>query len=357
MNDVLPFCNEQLKKISSEEFLPELLETVRYISIFETKIEDSRLEKCVYLPKMEISEIVSSLRIEGTHTKIEDYYQGELFPEEKSVELTEFKNYTSALKKGTRLVKYEGFTNEVIKDIHKMMFSNVKNIKAGITIGDYKKVNNYIARDNIRVYSPPKVEETQEYMNDLMNFINDDSPIIHPLVKCAVIHAQFESIHPFEDGNGRIGRILIPIYLCYAGLIGAPLFYISEAIDDDKYLYYNSLTETRTGNYNLWIKYFLQKCTIQAKKHIKFIQNIDELYKKITQQVEQITNSVLTPKLVRVIFENPIITSKKMAESLNLSITQANRYLRALEEEKILYTNERKRNISYYFTELLSLIC
>ncbi len=237
------------------------------------------------------------------------------------------------------------------------MFSNAKNIKAGITIGDYKKVNNYIARNNIRVFNPPKVEETQTYMDDLINFINDDNSTVHPLIKCAVIHAQFESIHPFEDGNGRIGRILIPIYLCYSGLIKAPLFYISEAIDDDKYLYYNTLTETRTGNYNLWIKYFLQKCTIQAKKHIKFIQNIDELYKKITQQVEKITNSVLTPKLVRVIFENPIITSKKMAASLDLSITQANRYLRVLEEEKILYANDRKRNISYFFGELLSLIC
>lgn len=356
METRLPFCKEQIKKIESSKFLKELLEAVKYLSIFETKIEDSRLEKVIYLPKLEITEIMSSLKIEGTHTKIEDYYQGQLFPEEVNLEMKELINHTIALKKGTRMVQIEGFTNENIQEIHKLLFSETKNIKAGITIGEYKKVNNYIGRDNIRIYEPPKVEETLEYMNDLISFMNDSSIDLHPLIKCAIIHAQFESIHPFEDGNGRIGRLLIPIYICQSGLLRAPLFYISESIEKDKYLYYNLLTETRTGDYNAWIKYFLQKCTVQAKKHIELMQNIDNLYKKTTENIARITNSVLTPKLVNSIFTNPIITSKKMSENLNVSITQSNRYLKSLEEAKILYKNDRKRSISYYFGELLNLI-
>lgn len=356
METRLPFCKEQVKKVESSKFLKELLEAVKYLSIFETKIEDSRLEDVIYLPKLEMTEIMSSLKIEGTHTKIEDYYQGQLFPEEVNLEMTELKNHNIALKNGTRMARIEGFTNENIQEIHKLLFSESKNIKAGISIGKYKKVNNYIGRDNIRIYEPPKVEETLEYMNDLISFMNDSSIELHPLIKCAIIHAQFESIHPFEDGNGRIGRLLIPIYICQSGLLSAPLFYISESIEKDKYLYYNLLTETRVGDYNAWIKYFLQKCTIQAKKHIELMKNIDMLYKTTSENIARITNSVLTPKLVKSIFMNPIITSKKMSENLNVSITQANRYLRSLEEAKILYKNDRKRGISYYFGELLNLI-
>jgi len=356
MENRLPLCKEQLKKIDVKFFLNELLEAIKYISIFETKIQDSRLEQIVYLPKLEIGEVISSLKIEGIHTKIENYYQEQLFSDGSNLDYQEMNNHMIALQKGTWLSMVYGFTNDVIKEIHKILFSNVNSIKQGILIGDYKRVNNYIGRDNIKIYTPPTFEETQMYMDDLIAFMNDNSIDVHPLIKCAIIHAQFESIHPFEDGNGRIGRLLIPIYLCKSSLLDAPLFYISEAIEKDKYLYYNSLTQTRGGNYNEWIKYFLKKCIIQSQKHIELMDKIDKLYAKTTQEIEKITNSVVFPKLVKSIFINPIISSKKMADNLKVSISQANRYLRCLEEAKILYKDDKKRNIIYYFGELLDMI-
>ena len=356
-NNDLPLCKEQLKKIDVSIFINELLDAVKYLSIFETKLLDTKLPDFIFLPKLELNEIVSSLKIEGTSTKIEDYYENQLLPiDQRSLETTELYNYINALDKGMRIVKIDGFTHENIKEFHKMLFCESKNIKKRITIGDYKKVNNYIGNDNKKSYIPPTFDKTLIYMDDLIDFMNDTDQTFHPLIKCAVMHAQFESIHPFEDGNGRLGRFLVPIYLCSTKLLRGPLFYISEAIEKDKFLYYRCLDETRNGDYNLWIKYFLQKCSIQSKKHIEFMNKIDSLYQKTTDNISNITNSVITPKIVNTIFKDPIISSKMMAESLSISLTQANRYLKCLEENKILYRNDKKRNVTYYFAELLSLI-
>ena len=352
----LPSCEEQVKKIKLESFISELLDAVKYLSIYETKIKESRVEKIIFLPSLELQEVVSSLKIEGTHTKIEDYFEEQLIDEQGDDSIKELTNYREALNKGCRLAIFEGFNHEYFYNIHQLLFKNSKSIKRNSTIGAYKKKNNYIGHDNVHVYDPPASCETEKYMQDLIDFINKEDINLHPLIKCAIIHAQFESIHPFEDGNGRMGRLLIPIYLCQSKLLDAPLFYISEAIEKDKYQYYNSLTETRDGDYNVWIKYFLNKCIIQSKKHIEYMDLINKLYEKTTKKIEEITNSVVSRRLVDSIFTRPITSSRVMAKDLGVSVSQAKRYLVSLGKAKILFSNDKKRNVTYYFGELLQIV-
>ena len=192
-------------------------------------------------------------------------------------------------------------------------------------------------------------------MNDLLDFIINDSNY-NDLVKAALFHSQFESIHPFDDGNGRVGRILIPIYLFYKEKINAPLFYISEAFNEDKVRYYKMLTESRTGDINLWIKYFLDKCSKQANKHIDFVNNVNALYDKTIDSVQKNLNTSMVNKIVDAIFEFPQISAKKLSEKIGVSMTQSIRYLNTLVESKILETDEQKRNKSYYLYELIELL-
>ena len=353
MEAKLPFCNEQYKKINLLNIISELVEATKYISIFETKIDDNKSDSYLFLPKMQVQEAAASLKIEGTSTKIEDYYVEQSAPTENKHD--DISNHLKALETGMACM-VSGFSNELIKKIHASLFENSNTIKPGTLIGDFKRKNNFIGRENIKIYQPPSVEETKIYMDDLIKFINQIDNI-NPLVKCAIVHAQFESIHPFEDGNGRVGRILIPIYLYYAGFFKAPLLYISEAIEADKGSYYNCLQKTREDDYDSWIKFFLSKCVVQSKKHIELIEKINFLYDSTKAQIMNITNSSISEKIVKAIFKNPILNTKKFADEISVSPSQANRYLKTLEQNNILRSNSKKRNTSYFFTELLYIIC
>lgn len=348
----------ELEPLSIVNFSKELIDAVSNLSVYETKIKDMRLDGYIYLPKLNMIEALSSMQIEGTRTTMEEVISSELIPEIKNPDINEVRNHNNALTKGSRRVKIEGFTEENIKDLHQALMAGIKNKNKTAIIGEYKTKNNCIRNSaGAIVYNAPPVEETKEYMDELISFMNDANQIIyHPLVNAAIIHAQFESIHPFEDGNGRLGRLLIPLYLYSKNVIDAPLFYISEAIGKDKYRYYKTLQETRDGDYNEWIRYFLEKCSIQAKKHIDYLEKIDKLYDKMEKIIDDNFNSGKNIELLKSLFKYPIITSKKLSETINVSIVQANRILKDLEDIKILYTDGKRRNTSYYFGELLSYI-
>lgn len=353
----------KLKKISELEtlsivnFSNELIDAVSKLSIYETKIKDMRLDGYIYLPKLEMIEALSSIQIEGTRTTMEEVISSELVPETKNPDINEVWNHKDALSKGSKIIKIEGFSEENIKFLHKTIMAGIKNKNKNILVGEYKQKNNCIRNSTgTIIYETPSAEDTKLYMDELIDFMNNNQIIYHPLVNAAIMHAQFESIHPFEDGNGRLGRLLIPIFLYSKNVIDAPLFYISEAIGKDKYRYYQTLQETRNGDYNEWIRYFLEKCSIQAQKHIDYLDKIDRLYDKMEKIIEDNFNSGKNIELLKSLFRYPIITSKKLSETISVTIVQANRILKDLENLKILYNDGKKRNTSYYFGELLSYI-
>jgi len=356
MGERLEMMNEQVQKVDIGKISSNLLEAVKQITVYDTKIHDSSLDQ-FYLPRLEQIEALSSMKIEGTQTTMNDVIASDVFPDPKNSDLVEVINHNKALLYGMRAVKLEGFSENNIKEFHKMMLTGIKHKNKEISLGEYKKEDNRIVNNaKTTIYIPPHSYEVEEYMNDLIDFMNKEDYTYHPLVNAALMHAQFESIHPFDDGNGRVGRILIPLYLFKTGVISSPVFYISEAIEKDKTQYYRNLTNSRISDMNLWINYFLQKCVGQAKKHIQYFQNLEEMYKSVTKIVKENIASQKSIDLINSLFKYPQLTATKLAEELNISKTQAIRYLRSLEELGVLYTDDRQRNTSFYFGEYLRLL-
>ena len=185
--------------------------------------------------------------------------------------------------------------------------------------------------------------------------MNNTEDTINPLIKVAMIHSQFESIHPFSDGNGRIGRVLVSLYLYKAGVINFPFFYISEAINTDKPVYYRMLTSSRTSSLDEWIKYFLNKISVQTTKHIGYIDALNNLYKKTKNIVKDCINSPKYGEIMECLFTRPVLKAATLEDQLSVSHGQAIRYLNALESNHVLSSDDRKRGKTFFFAELIDL--
>ena len=177
------------------------------------------------------------------------------------------------------------------------------------------------------------------------------------MIRTAIIHAQFETIHPFMDGNGRVGRMLIPMYLFAQRQIELPCFFISEALERDKILYYNLLNDIRyKGNWNEWIKFFLIAVTKQCEKYIEIISRINLLYEKDLSIARDLARSSVIVDVINTLFRYPIVTAKQVAEITNIPPTSVSRYLGILVDKEILVTDNKSRNRTYYYYELLDIL-
>lgn len=349
--------SDQVKKVDIQKISAHLLEAVRLLAVYDTKIKDSKIKK-FYLPRLEQIEAISSMKIEGTQTTMSDVIASDVFPDPKNSDLTEVFNHNIAVVKGSRAIQIDGgFTDQNIKDLHKTMLTGIKHRNKNSILGEYKSEDNKIVSETKTViYYPPHYYEVQGYMDDLITFMNSAEYVYHPLVNAALLHSQFESIHPFDDGNGRIGRMLIPLYLFKTKVINTPMFYISEAIEKDKIQYYRNLTNSRTSDMNLWINYFLRKCIDQSNKHIKYFQDLEVIHHNVSELIKNNVPSQKNMELIDALFAYPQLTAKKLSDVLTVSRAQAIRYLRTLESLGILYPDEKIRNTSYYFEAYLRLL-
>ena len=350
------YISERINEYDANLFTNELVLASKLLGVLEAKIANYQFNGII-IPMLHKKEAISSMYIEGTQTTISDVFENEV--KSSSFEnkvMLEVKNHTNSLIYGVDVLRVEGFSNDFIKKIHGLMLKNIVSPKKEASLGKYKEKDNYIVNSvGTVVFTPPSHTETQKYMDELIAFMNDTTDDINPLIKAAISHAQFESIHPFEDGNGRVGRLLVSLYLFKAKVINFPFFYLSEAISQDKAVYYNQLTGTRIGDYNSWIKFFLQKIIVQAQNHIKYIDDLNNLYLRTKAKLTSNINSPKYDLILESLFTQPILTSSYLAERLGVSAGQANRYLATMEETSILHGDDRKRNRRFYFSELLNL--
>jgi Fic family protein len=352
----MEYIKDRVDDYDANYFVNELVDASKLLGLLEAKISGYQFNGII-IPMLHKKEAISSMYIEGTQTTITDVYKNEV--KSSSIDnrvMLEVKNHTKALAYGADVLRVEGFSHSFIKKIHELMLTNIVSKQKEDSLGRYKTQNNFIVNSLGKVvFTPPSFEDTQKYMDELIDYMNDTTDGVNPLIKAAVAHAQFESIHPFEDGNGRVGRLLVSLYLFRARVINFPFFYISEAISQDKAVYYNQLTGTRTGDYNAWIKFFLQKLIVQANNHIKYIDDLNNLYLRTKNTLTNCINSPKYDSILECLFTQPVLTSGYLAEKLNVSVGQANRYLVALEENSILQGDDKKRNRRFYFSELIIL--
>ncbi len=353
---MLAYIKDRIDDFDVKNFVNELANASKNLGILEAKI-DSYQFNSILIPMLQKKEAISSMYIEGTQTTITDVLKSEISPQPSDEKIQiEVRNHIQTLIYGAEYLRAGKFTHTFMKQIHSYMMTGI--IAPGLekTLGKYKIKDNQIkSSTGALVYTPPGASETKKYMDELLTFMNSADDGLHPLIKAAMIHSQFESIHPFSDGNGRIGRVLISLYLYKAKVINFPFFYLSEAINMDKAVYYQMLTDSRTNSFDEWINYFLRKVNIQTRKHISYIDALSALYTKTKNTVKECINSPKFDEIIECLFTHPVLNANILEDELAVSHGQAVRYLNALEEKRVLNGDDRKRGKTFFFLELIDL--
>lgn len=355
--------------IDINEFINELLEANKLIAIYEILVGKSKLDPNLLLAPITLKEAIQSTRIEGTQITLDDMLEYAVDESNSTVDIRKVLNYSRALREGEKLIKRLPISTRVIKELHRILLEgevrgNSRNP------GEFRAIQNFIgpAGCNIRTASfiPPEPQLVNEYMSNLEKYINEPLDNLNDIIRIAIIHAQFETIHPFLDGNGRIGRILVPLYLYDKGVISSPNFFVSESLEKDKFKYYKLLNDIRVENnedmikvsqaWNEWIKFFINATIKQASKNIKLIEDIDNVYNLIINKSREIINSNRLIDIINVMFEKPIFTKKLILERVDIPASTLGIYLNKLEEEKIIYSDGKIRNKKYYLYDLIDIL-
>lgn len=304
-----------------------------------------------------------SSKIEGTQTSFEEaFIKAEDIDPEKRNDWQEVNNYITAINEAIEAMKNLPISNRLIKQTHRTLLSNARGKEK--LPGEYRSSQNWIGSSlKNAVFIPPRHGEITELMQDLEQFINAElmnSPITVPhLIKIAIIHYQFETIHPFLDGNGRIGRLLITIYLLDKKLLKYPTLYLSFFFEKNRSAYYDNLSMVRTKNdLRNWIAFFLQGVIETAENSILTFQNIIQLRDKIERQ-QLITlgkKQTDAQRLLNELYKQPIMDGSTIAETMSIHASTANRMISNFIQMGILKElTGYKRNRIYAFEPYINL--
>ena len=302
-----------------------------------------------------LKEATTSSRIEGTKTNMEEALvkEEDINPEKRN-DWTEVQNYIKAINTSIKDLEKLPISNRLIKKTHKTLLSGVRG-KPKIP-GDFRTSQNWIgATLKDAIFIPPHHSEVIELMSDLEKFINEDEYHVPHLIKIAIVHYQFETIHPFLDGNGRLGRLLITLYLVSNNVLKKPSLYLSDFFEKNKGYYYDNLMTVRlTSNLVQWVKFFLVGVIETSKESIQVFKDIITLMKDIeTKRLPKLGSKIENAQqLLKQLFQIPITDSKQVSELLGISPSTANRLIKELIELQILSESTGyKRNRKYIFTE------
>ncbi|MGV8815849.1 MAG: Fic family protein [Gelidibacter sp.] len=304
-------------------------------------------------------EAVQSSKIEGTQTNIKDAFLAkEDIISEKRNDWEEVQNYIQAMKQAVDLLHRLPFSSRLIKQTHKILLHGVRGEHK--MPGEYRHSQNWIggASINDAVFVPPIHSDVNDLMSDIEKFANDDSNPLPDLLKVALIHYQFETVHPFLDGNGRVGRLLITLYLVNKGILKQPILYLSDFFEKNRSLYYDNLMRVRTHNdLNQWFKFFLTGVIETAKNGVKTFDGILRLQKEIDGKLKDIgARSGDAYKVVQYLYTNPIIEAQKVSEITGKSLRPAYNLIKVLEDLDIITEiTGAQRGRLYLFKDYMSL--
>lgn len=306
-------------------------------------------------------EAESSSQLEGTQASVEDAYGIDIEEQttEKRNEAMEIRNYEGAMMVGMESIAERGLSNSVIKEVHNRLLHNVrgeKNSPGKYRLGEVWIGQKGTGKGKAR-YVPPAAIHVPILMDDLNRFIKSRGKT-HPLIAAAMIHHRFEAIHPFEDGNGRVGRLLIALYLIDQNLLTQPVLYLSGHFEKNRSAYMNALSGVdKEDDWYYWLSYFLKAITKQANTSVKLGLSIHDLYQFARKKIEEERANLNLIRVLDYTFNQPLLTAPLVAEELNIPKTTAARYLGLLEKHKILaQRGTHKRQKVYANNKLLNLL-
>lgn len=304
-------------------------------------------------------EAVLSSRIEGTQATLGELLANEAGAqvERSSNELREVGNYVTALEYGMERLKTLPLSLRLIRELHKKLMKGVRGDHA--TPGEFRRSQNWIGSPGSTLinatYVPPPPSELMNCLGDLEKFLHDKS--LPPLVQAALVHYQFEAVHPFLDGNGRVGRLLVTLFLIERNILPTPLLYLSAFFEATRNDYYDLLLSvSKQGKWEIWLEYFLNGIARQSEDALSRAERINKILTDWRLLVAG--SSTKTPiNLIDLIAANPFITINKSASTLNIAFTTAQRGIEKLEKLKILEkVSPAKRDRVYCAKKILDIL-
>lgn len=302
----------------------------------------SRLENpALMLSPLMTQEAVLSSRIEGTQATLEDvldYDAGQIFTGESGNDIQEITNYRTAMAQAYEHLQEMPINLWMIRQMHQTLLNSARGQNK--SPGQFRMQQNWIGppgthRIEDATYIPPDPTQLMGHLENWAEYLAFEDR--EPLVQTAIIHAQFELIHPFLDGNGRMGRLLIPLYLYQRKVLSYPMFYMSDFLESHRDGYYFRLRSiSQAGKWNDWIEFFLLGVTNQALKNRVTLTKIESLRVKTQETVVKITKSPQSSKIVQAIFTQPVLQAKDFVRLTGLSKQTAARNLRQLKAAGIL---------------------
>lgn len=346
-------------KINIDFFMDELVESYAALQVYRVKVKDSRLDSSLFMPVLQQKEAMASSAIEGTQATLDDVLKNQVEENRHDKDGQKIANYFFATERGTQLLQNGRFTTKLIKELHSVLMENLEQ-GSEKEIGNFRSRQNCIARLDSNphvVFTPPAPENVESLMQNLIQYMVNPSDNLYPIIRTAIIHAQFLTIHPFMDGNGRVGRILIPLYMYATRQIDTPYFFVSEALERDKFRYYKFLTDIREKDkWNEWIRFFLITVKNQCAKYIKMVDKINALYERDLEKACSLLRTNKMKEIIDLLYQYPIVTSNWVSSETNIPMPTVNRYLNLLVDNEILYTDQKQRNRTFFYYDLLNII-
>ncbi len=315
------------------------------------------------LAPLTTQEAVLSSRIEGTQATMGEVLEFEAGQEvdspERRDDIEEVRNYRTSMREAEEMLTALPLSLRVVREAHRVLLSGVRGRNK--SPGEYRRIPNWIGPPGCSIdtakFVPIGAEKLDEAMSAWERYIHQETPDL--LVQAAVLHAEFEALHPFLDGNGRLGRMLVPLFLWQRGLISRPMFYISAYFEAHRDAYYNGLLAvSRDDDWTGWCKFFLEGVRVQAEDNLAKARAILELYEDMKIRVTELTRSHYAVHALDWIFERPIFRSIHFVNTADIPEPTARRVLRVLRENEILNvvrTGKGRRSTILSFPDLLNI--
>jgi Fic family protein len=284
-----------------------------------------------------VREAVASSRIEGTQASISDDFDASAIGGSVSEPVREVQNYVAAMNEGLDLLETLPLSLRLVRQIHKRLLTGVRGAER--RPGDFRDSPNWIGspdnRPETAMFVPPPVDEMNDSLADWERFAHDE-PGMPVLIQCALLHYQFETIHPFLDGNGRVGRLMIVFFLVWREALPLPLLYISSYFERHREEYYDRLQAVRErGEIEGWLQFFLRAVSEQATDAISRTEQLSDLRETYRRELARRTRS-RAPEVVELLFQNPVTTIAYVAERLGITWQGARNLIQQLEDLEII---------------------
>lgn len=358
------------KEIDYNKITKKMIAASSSVSKLDGMLEEENISRELFINPLTKKEAVLSSKIEGTQATLTEILEleaddGKTEQKSKYDDFIEITNYNRAIEYAEKEVadKHK-ISLWMIRSIHELLLNGARGKDKNP--GEFRKDQNWIGKPGSTIetasFVPVSPEKLMENLENLEKYINEYEEQSE-LIQAAIIHVQFEKIHPFKDGNGRIGRMLIPLFLYYRGILNRPVLYISEYFEENRDEYYdklNAVTESDEG-WMEWIEFFLKAVETQANRNIEKIKKLQNLYADYKFKINETLKSKNSIYILDALFKIPVFRAAKLHEevSKNIEINKAtiNRFITKLVEAEIIVPEEGKdRYVKYYFKDLVDLI-